>query len=215
VTRRTRVAVTLRTDSLRRHIIVASASELSMLARAARALGAAPRSCALLRYRALSTVGASPPPPPEPARSPPHYFVADGATSVELPREKLTVSFSRSSGAGGQNVNKVSTKAEVRFALGDASWLAPSVRARVAALFPGAVSAAGDVFVSSQRHRTQEANLADALAKLTSMVTRAAAVPKVRATRTALSELTKASYRDDKRARSAIKSARRGPSFDD
>ena len=134
---------------------------------------------------------------------------------IALPRERLTATFSRSSGAGGQNVNKVSTKADVRFELASASWLAPGVRARLAALFPAAVNAAGEVFVSSQRHRTQEANLEDALGKLESMVRRAAVVPKVRATRTALSELTKAGYRDDKRFRSAVKEARRGPSFDD
>lgn len=142
-----------------------------------------------------------------------HVF--EGDVIVALPREKLTVSFSRSSGAGGQNVNKVSTKAEIRFSLADASWLAEGVRTRFAALFPSAVTSAGDVVVTSQRHRTQEANLADALEKLTSMVTRAAVVPKVRAMRTALSELTKTGYRENKRARGAIKSARRGPTWEE
>ncbi len=139
--------------------------------------------------------------------------IGDDATVIAIPRERLAATFSRSSGAGGQNVNKVSTKAEVRFELAAAEWLAPSVRARFAALFPAALNGDGEVFVTSQRHRTQEANLADALDKLTSMVRRAAAVPKVRATRTALSELTKASYRDDKRARAEVKAKRRGPSW--
>ncbi len=185
------------------------------LARAARS--ALPRRALSAAAPPGAPAAAAPPAaaPPAPRGPPPAHYIADGATSVSLPREKLSVSFSRSSGAGGQNVNKVSTKADVRFALEDAAWLAPGVRARLRALFPGAVTAAGDVLVGSQRHRTQEANLADALAKLTSMVLRAAAVPKVRATRTALSELTKKEYRDDKRARSAIKSARRGPSWDD
>ena len=142
-------------------------------------------------------------------------LVEEGATAVALPRERLTATFSRSSGAGGQNVNKVSTKADVRFSLAGADWLAPGVRARLAALFPGALNAAGEVWVASQRHRTQEANLADALAKLESMVRRAAVVPKVRAARTALSELTKAGYREDKRARAAVKEKRRGPSIDE
>jgi protein subunit release factor B len=169
-------------------------------------------------HRALRVV-------PRCARPLPHFFsldvapraphVYEGDVNITLPREKLTVTFSRSSGAGGQNVNKVSTKAEIRFSLADASWLADGVRARFAALFPSAVTSAGDVVVTSQRHRTQEANIADALDKLTSMVARAAVVPKVRAMRTALSELTKTGYRDDKRARGAIKSARRGPTWEE
>lgn len=142
-------------------------------------------------------------------------IIDEGAKSFELPRDKLSATFSRSSGAGGQNVNKVSTKADVRFTLADADWLAPPVRTRFATLFPAVINAAGEVFVSSQRHRTQESNLADALDKLTSMVRRATIVPKVRATRTALSELTKVGYRDDKRFRSVLKEKRRGPSFGD
>jgi peptidyl-tRNA hydrolase ICT1 len=189
-----------------------------MLTRIARGLARAHA-----RARFASAIAPSPPPPPAPApdETPPDaprsrfVLVAEGDTRIELPRDKLTVTFSRSSGAGGQNVNKVSTKADVRFVLADAAWLAPGVRARVAALFPAAVTAAGDVVVTSQRHRTQEANLDDALDKLRSMIARAAVIPKVRATRTALSELTKAGYRDDKRARSAVKAGRRGPSFDE
>jgi len=140
-------------------------------------------------------------------------YIDEGATTFELPRERLTATFSRSSGAGGQNVNKVSTKAEVRFRLDDADWLSPVVRGRFLALFPSAVNSAGEVFVTSQRHRTQEANLHDALDKLSSMVRRAAVIPKVRATRTALSELTKATYRLDKRLHSEKKEKRRGPFF--
>ena len=141
--------------------------------------------------------------------------IDEGATSFTLPKDKLTASFSRSSGAGGQNVNKVSTKADVRFLLADADWLALPVRTRFQTLFPSAINSVGEVFVTSQRHRTQESNLADALDKLTSMVRRATVVPKVRATRTALSELTKVGYREDKRFRSAIKEKRKGPSFEE
>jgi protein subunit release factor B len=58
-------------------------------------------------------------------------FVAPGAPRVVLPRTRLTASFSRSSGAGGQNVNKVNTKADVRFKLTEADWIHEDVRVRL------------------------------------------------------------------------------------
>lgn len=145
----------------------------------------------------------------------PPAVVRAGATHPVLPRDRLTFSFSRSSGAGGQNVNKVNTKAEVRFVLADAAWMDADVRERFAEQCGACVNAEGEVFVTSQKHRTQEANLEDALVKLTHMVRKAAAVPKVRQLRTGLSELTKDKNRDDKRHRSGVKSFRRGPSLED
>ena len=138
--------------------------------------------------------------------------ISDNATHILLPRDRLTTSFSRSSGAGGQNVNKLNTKAEVRFHLASAGWLAESVQERLAALYPAHVNGEGEVFVTSQRHRTQEGNLEDALEKLALMVRKAAHVPRVRQLRTNLSELTKNSYREDKRHRAEVKRHRRAPS---
>ena len=136
------------------------------------------------------------------------------STAANL-RNLVSTSFSRSSGPGGQNVNKLNTKAEVRFRLADAAWLAPDARDRLAALWPAHVTTEGEVFVSSQKHRTQEANLAEAMAKLEAMVTKAATAPKVRQLRTNLSELTKKEYREDKRHRSEVKQKRGAkPSYD-
>ena len=55
---------------------------------------------------------------------------------MEVPRERLQVSFSRSSGPGGQNVNKVATRVEVRFQLESADWIPPLIRSRLASLHP-------------------------------------------------------------------------------
>lgn len=130
-------------------------------------------------------------------------------------RALVSTSFSRSSGPGGQNVNKLSTKAEVRFKLADAPWLDADARERLIAMWPSHVTNEGEVFVSSQTHRTQEANLAEALAKLEAMVAKAAAPPKVRQLRTNLSELTKKVYREDKRHRSEVKQKRGAkPTYD-
>ena len=139
-------------------------------------------------------------------------LVRDGDARPAVPRHLLRASFSRSSGAGGQNVNKVNTKAELRFVLegAEGAWIAASVRARLAALYPGALNDAGEVFLSSQRHRTQAANLDDCVDKLQTMLRKACAVPRVRSVRTALSELAKSERRDDKRHRAGVKERRRG-----
>ena len=142
---------------------------------------------------------------------PPPSFVVicDGNPRPPIPRQLLDVSFSRSSGAGGQNVNKVNTKAEVRFHLEKALWLSVSVKERFKLLYPQFINDAGEVIISSQRLRTQERNLDDCIEKLQICVRKAAEVPKQRSMRTALSELTKSERRDDKRFRSAVKERRR------
>ena len=146
-------------------------------------------------------------PRPPPSLLPSPFRAWTSAAPVNL-RSLVSTSFSRSSGPGGQNVNKLNTKAEVRFRLADAAWLAPDARARLAEMWPSHVTTEGEVFVSSQRHRTQEANLEDALEKLEAMVAKAAATPKVRQLRTNLSELTKKTYREDKRRHSELKQTR-------
>ncbi|KAJ1548295.1 plasma membrane H+-ATPase [Cladochytrium tenue] len=65
------------------------------------------------------------------ARSPVEAFLARFAPA-DIPRDRLEFSFSRSSGPGGQNVNKVNTKAEVRFKVYDADWMPEEVRRRLA-----------------------------------------------------------------------------------
>lgn len=137
-------------------------------------------------------------------------IVRAGDDRVNLPRSALSTAFSRSSGAGGQNVNKLNTKAEVRFHLASAEWMEEAVRARFAELHGASINGEGEVWVTSQRHRTQESNLNDALEKLKGMVLKAAYVPKVRMQRTGLSELTKQERVSDKRHRSAVKERRRG-----
>lgn len=141
----------------------------------------------------------------------------DAARRVPLPpRRHLRVAFSRSSGAGGQNVNKLNTKAEVRFVVAEALWLEPEVRARLWELHGGTAGTRdGELVVTSQRHRTQAGNLTDALAKLRDMVIAAARTPAVREMRAEVAEPTKAAWREQKRRRSEVKTARRGAGHDD
>ncbi len=86
-----------------------------------------------------------------------------------VPEDRLSISFSRSSGAGGQNVNKVSTKVEVRFNLNEADWLENDVRERLRTQLASRLTRNGDIVFTSQEHRTQLLNKATAIAKVRCM----------------------------------------------
>jgi protein subunit release factor B len=135
-----------------------------------------------------------------------------GDTLIVIPRSAISTSFSRSGGAGGQNVNKVNTKAEIRFSLPSARWLEEEVKGRIRELYPAYVNAEDEVFITSQVHRSQEGNLEECFEKLARMLRKSATAPKVRQIRTGLSELTKSERREDKRHRSAVKERRKGGS---
>lgn len=85
----------------------------------------------------------------------------------------------RAQGAGGQNVNKVSSAIHLRFDIA-ASSLPDPVKARLLASADQRITAAGVVIIKAQRYRTQDQNRADALARLQELVDAAAHVPRVR-----------------------------------
>lgn len=99
---------------------------------------------------------------------------------LTLRRNDYQVTFSRSSGPGGQNVNKLNTKASVRLELSQVSghapdsldlahprkWLTRDLVSRIAKKSPYYVASDHSILVTSMRHRTQEANVEDALQKL-------------------------------------------------
>jgi len=97
-----------------------------------------------------------------------------------IPKDKLTVTFNTSSGPGGQNVNKVNTKAEIRFDPTKIDWLTGDVLTRFQHLARGFTNKEGEVVFSSQRYRTQKDNLEDCYNKLQQIVNDASIVPKER-----------------------------------
>ena len=85
---------------------------------------------------------------------------------------EIAFDFYRSSGPGGQNVNKVSTAVRLRFNLGGSRLLPESVKARLATLAGSRLTAEGMLVIEAQRRRTQEGNRRDALHRLEELIER-------------------------------------------
>jgi ribosome-associated protein len=99
---------------------------------------------------------------------------------ISLDEDELQETFVRSSGPGGQNVNKVATAVELRFDLARSPSIPEPVKARLASLAGSRLTKEGVVIIFSQEHRTQERNRAEAREKLFSLIREAAIVPRVR-----------------------------------
>lgn len=89
------------------------------------------------------------------------------------------------------------------------------VKQRVQELHAGSMTKEGHLVVVSQRHRTQEANLKDAIDKLEAMLVEAATIPKLRELKTDPTEQAKRTWIDEKRRRSEVKARRRGGRWGD
>ncbi len=125
-----------------------------------------------------------------------------------LPAAELSWTAVRSGGPGGQNVNKVATKVELRFDLPGTRALSPDVRARLARLAAGRLDAEGRIVITSQATRNRAQNLEDAREKLALLV-RAALRPPKRRRPTRPTRASKERRLDEKRRQSDKKRTRR------
>mmetsp|Transcript_1521 Transcript_1521/g.3967 ORF Transcript_1521/g.3967 Transcript_1521/m.3967 type:complete len:298 (-) Transcript_1521:738-1631(-) len=129
---------------------------------------------------------------------------------VRIPEDKLEFSFVRSSGSGGQNVNKVSTKVELRLDLTQRqSWMPAEVQDRFRQQQSHRLSKEGILSLASQEHRTQGRNKTEAVNKLRAMVLQAWPRPKIRKQRKGISRAAKARNKDFKKRRSETKQNRK------
>ena len=96
-----------------------------------------------------------------------------------VPESEVEISAIRAQGAGGQNVNKVSSAIHLRFSV-PASSLPEQIKHRLMALHDQRITKDGVVVIKSQTHRSQEKNRADALQKLNELIDSVALVPKAR-----------------------------------
>ncbi len=128
--------------------------------------------------------------------------------NIQIPDGEFAWSFVRSGGPGGQNVNKVASKAVLRWDVRRSPSLPPEVKARIEAQQPGRVTTEGELVLTSQRYRDQDRNRQDCLEKLRAIVLQAAAVPKVRKKKKP-TRASKERRLSEKRHRSAAKGLRR------
>src|ERR1700675_2585123 len=100
--------------------------------------------------------------------------------TIAIPETEFTWSFARSGGPGGQNVNKVASKAVLRWHIAASSALPEEVKIRLALQQKRFFTQDGELFIMSQKYRDQERNRDDCLEKLRAIILQALVVPKAR-----------------------------------
>lgn len=133
---------------------------------------------------------------------------------IQIPLSEFNFAFARSGGPGGQNVNKVNSKAIMRWAVVITQSLPYDVKARFLEKFANRLTAENEIIITSQKFRDQNKNVDDCLEKLRTMIESVAERPTLR-------RPTKPTYSSVKKrvekkvALSQKKKARKAPVFDD
>ena len=128
--------------------------------------------------------------------------------TISLEDNEIAFDAIRSSGPGGQNVNKVSTAIQLRFDLTNSTSLPTDIKERLALLAGNRLTDAGILIIEAKHYRTQEQNKFDAIQRLITLIQKAAVKPKTRkATRPTVT--ARAARLGDKKIRGELKRTRR------
>jgi len=99
---------------------------------------------------------------------------------LEFCRRELTIDYVRATGPGGQNVNKVATVAQLRFDVRRSAALPDAAKYRMQRLAGSRMTSSGILIIEARRHRSQDQNRQDALARFKSLVSKSLEEPKHR-----------------------------------
>ncbi len=126
---------------------------------------------------------------------------------------ELASEFVRAPGPGGQNVNKVATTAQLRFDIGRSAALPDPAKIRLIRLAGSRVTGDGILLIDARRHRTQERNRTDAIARCDDLVRRALKPPRRRVP-TKATAASREKRLESKKRRGETKKARQSRSFE-
>lgn len=127
--------------------------------------------------------------------------------NISIGESEIREEFIRSSGAGGQNVNKVASAVQLRFSVSGSPSLSAGVKERLLKLAGRRINSEGILIIEAKRHRTQYQNRADALSRLIGLIRRASQPPKPRV-KTRPTRASTERRLESKRQRSRIKRLR-------
>lgn len=130
--------------------------------------------------------------------------------TISIPLREFEFSYARSSGPGGQNVNKVNTKVTLHWNVRDSESLPEAMAERFCEKYARRINKEGQVVITSQRFRDQGRNVADCLSKLRDLLLEVEATPKRRRQRTRPTAAAQRRRLEDKRRQSEKKARRKG-----